>query len=356
MSPTLYDILGIPSSSTTEEIKAAYKKLAKQHHPDKNAGSNWHEEQFKKINQAYQVLSDASKRRQYDSRLEYEAFQQQNKTNGNNSRPTPKTEYKRSVYASKKSKSAKNSALYKIYLIIAGVFLFTGIAGYFFYDFMNHYTAEDLYKQAKELDKTGRYKEAFMLYTDALSFDNKYSEAYEKRAVASINAIEDYKSAEYDYTNAIIYSKEPSANLYFKRAKCLLHLKKYNLAIIDLDSVLSINHSADSAVFYKAEINYFIENYRNAIPDYSLFLTRHPSSSESLLKRSFCYYKNEQYQEALNDFEQLHKLKPEDGETYYYSAFTHFALKDSIKGCNDLNYAYIMGFGEANNALKMYCK
>ena len=356
MSPTLYDILGIPSSSTSEEIKTAYKKLAKQHHPDKNPGSNWHEEQFKKINQAYQVLSDSAKRKQYDGRLEYEAFQQQNRNTGNYNKTVPKTEYKKPNYASKRAVKTDNATVYKTYLIIAGIFLFTGIAGYFLYDFMNHYTAEDLYKQGEELDKRGRYKEAYMLYTDALSFDKKYSEAYEKRALARINAIDDYKSAEYDYTNAIIYSKKPSTALYFKRAKCLLYLKKYNLAIIDLDSVLSIDKTADSAIFYKAEINYFIENYKNAIPDYSLFLTKHPTSTESLLKRSFCHYKNGQFQEALKDFEQLQQLKPEDGETFYYRAFTYFALNDSVKGCNDLNYSYIMGFGEAERAIKMYCK
>ncbi len=352
MSSTLYDILGIPSSSSFEEIKAAYKKLAKQHHPDKNAGSNWHEEQFKKINQSYQVLSDPVKRKQYDDRLEYEAFQKQKKTYVNPTIPKQKTENRNPRPSTKRPVKKKNSFDYETYLIIAGIFLFIGVGGYFLYNFMNHYTAEDLYSKAEEFDKRGRYKEAFMLYTDALSFDKNYSEAYERRAAARINSIEDYTGAEYDYTNAIIYSQKPSSTLYFKRAKCLLHLKKYHLALIDLDSILSITPTNDSAVFYKAEINYFIENYENAVPDYSLFLSKYPGSTESLLKRSFCYYKNEQYTEALKDLEQLQKLKPEEVETYYYRAFTYFARKDSAKGCNDLYYSNTMGFGKSGRALK----
>ena len=58
-----YSILGIQKTASEDEIKKAYRKLAHQHHPDK-AGGN--EAKFKEINEAYQVLSDRSKRAQYD--------------------------------------------------------------------------------------------------------------------------------------------------------------------------------------------------------------------------------------------------------------------------------------------------
>lgn len=60
-----YEILGIPKSATEAEIKSAYRKLARTHHPDidKSAGAA---EKFKEISEAYQVLSDQSKRKQYD--------------------------------------------------------------------------------------------------------------------------------------------------------------------------------------------------------------------------------------------------------------------------------------------------
>ena len=58
-----YSMLEIERSSTPEEIKTAYRKLARKHHPDKGGDP----EKFKKISEAYSVLSDISKRRQYDS-------------------------------------------------------------------------------------------------------------------------------------------------------------------------------------------------------------------------------------------------------------------------------------------------
>jgi curved DNA-binding protein len=61
-----YKILGVGRSASTDEIRKAYRKLAMQHHPDRNPGDKQAEEQFKEINEAYQVLSDSEKRARYD--------------------------------------------------------------------------------------------------------------------------------------------------------------------------------------------------------------------------------------------------------------------------------------------------
>lgn len=63
-----YEILGVSKNSTDAEIKSAYRKLAREHHPDmvKDSDKNSAEKKFKEINEAYQVLSDSQKRKQYD--------------------------------------------------------------------------------------------------------------------------------------------------------------------------------------------------------------------------------------------------------------------------------------------------
>src|SRR5256885_3648280 len=68
-----YDILGVKKTATDEEIKKAYRNLAKKYHPDKNKGNKEAENKFKEISEAYAVLSDKEKREQYD-RLGREAF------------------------------------------------------------------------------------------------------------------------------------------------------------------------------------------------------------------------------------------------------------------------------------------
>lgn len=71
-----YEILGISQTATEQEIKTAYRKLSQKFHPDKNEGDKFFEEMFKKIQEAYEVLGNATERQKYDLQLAKNASKQ----------------------------------------------------------------------------------------------------------------------------------------------------------------------------------------------------------------------------------------------------------------------------------------
>src|SRR5712691_9824226 len=69
-----YEVLGVARDASDADMKAAFRKLAMQHHPDRNPGDNDCEHRFKEINEAYDVLKDGDKRAAYD-RFGHAAFE-----------------------------------------------------------------------------------------------------------------------------------------------------------------------------------------------------------------------------------------------------------------------------------------
>ena len=61
-----YEVLGLQKSASADEIKRAYRQLAKKYHPDMNPGDSEAEQKFKEVNEAYAILSDTDKKAKYD--------------------------------------------------------------------------------------------------------------------------------------------------------------------------------------------------------------------------------------------------------------------------------------------------
>ena|SRR4030067_3501498 len=70
-----YEVLGVSREASDADLKAAFRKLAMQHHPDRNPGDDESEHKFKELNEAYDVLKDGDKRAAYD-RFGHAAFEQ----------------------------------------------------------------------------------------------------------------------------------------------------------------------------------------------------------------------------------------------------------------------------------------
>ena len=73
--PDFYEVLGVERHADAQAIKSAYRRLAKEHHPDRNPGDSKAEQTFKDVNRAYEVLKDPERRSAYDQ-MGHAAFEE----------------------------------------------------------------------------------------------------------------------------------------------------------------------------------------------------------------------------------------------------------------------------------------
>lgn len=137
-----YEILGVPKHATDEQIKNAYRKLAMRHHPDRNDNAKLSEEIFKKVQAAFENLSDPVKRREHDECLMGRRPFPQESTY--TPQPAPKTDAKAQArakarayaqaytYAQGSSRSASLLSGWRKLLIFLMLFLLIGIGGAFY--------------------------------------------------------------------------------------------------------------------------------------------------------------------------------------------------------------------------------
>lgn len=93
-----YTVLGVKNTATFEEIKAAYRELAKKYHPDKNPGNKAAEDFFKEVQQAYSTLSNPEKRKKFDLKFSYGSTQQQYTTQRKQSTAQGSPQYNGNAY------------------------------------------------------------------------------------------------------------------------------------------------------------------------------------------------------------------------------------------------------------------
>ena len=238
-----YEILGVSRHASLTEIKAAFKKLAVLYHPDKNPGNKSAEESFKKVNEAYQILSNDDKRILYNQKLDYYYFQvSQARTTGysgynttytppqsqysatgynkyswappdtNNDYSTQGKHYEERVYEPKERKSDHYVLGITLFIIIATACLLFGFM-------MNRFAAREHYQQAVLNYQNEEYGKALIEINQALDCNPKFAEAFELRGDIKI-LFGRYESALFDYNQAIEYTDDPPTSLINKRNYC----------------------------------------------------------------------------------------------------------------------------------------
>ncbi|MBY0425006.1 MAG: DnaJ domain-containing protein, partial [Cytophagales bacterium] len=368
MLPNYYSILSVGRNASQDDIKSAFKKLALKHHPDRNPNDKTAEEIFKRINEAYQVLSDTEKRKNYDLKLDYESYSRRTSTPHSN--PSP-SNYHQSTFRpgvnqqtagkAKTSGYKRPSPEYmrkeegKKWLFIATFFLVIGTGGFFFMMGMNSLAATQHYDQAKELFDGELYKEAYMQLQESLHFDQKHSPSYALRSKLRIILFDDAKGAIFDLGKAIQYSEEPSASLLYERGMLLAGAERNKEALADLEAAFALTPQADSLLFPIAKIRAFkISDYTGGIQAYDQYLKLHPENGDAWFGKAFAKLQMGDFSNSIEDFDKSIQLN-NPAESHFYKAKALLALNKQGEACAELKIASDMDLAEAVILAKEVC-
>lgn len=291
MLPDYYLILGITRSATSQQIKDAYKSLAKKYHPDKNAGFALAEEKFKSINEAYQTLSNPNKKSDYDWRWRNQQTTTTQTTSNYSSNYDynyrPHTAYKTGYtsdfkygrhysstdnYQQTESESAfikDFKANLKFRLFGIGIFILVALVALFLGALMNKYAAKEHIKAAEKYTLNKLYINAIKEYDNAIEFDDNNTEAYFGKAKIIVESTENYAKAILELNKAIEYSDTINPDYFVKRADCFYKNYQYQQAIYDLDVVLKEpKFRKGNLHYFRAMCNARLERREAACPDF----------------------------------------------------------------------------------------
>jgi hypothetical protein len=397
MAANFYEILGLSRYATEAEIKKAFKELAKKYHPDKHPGQSFYEEHFKKINEAYQTLSDSKSRKVYDLRLFYNQVPSSHQSQQSTSQQTqqrPQQTYTQSTYrkTSAEKKQAAKVKLNKYYLYVSIIaILFIG-GCYWFYNFMNAYAAKEYFIQGLKEESNGKLSLAKYYYSAALEKDNDNPEINEK--VGDIYSKSGHNNSlelfyydlelqkrnidpDFDKTSknmlAGIQVLDSAANFHFRKAydhyeqindkrrvglksiKSALKTTDYKTAQRNLNEVAKLSRHDDSTIYYQGEINFHLKNYTEARKSFAAFASLHPESIAALIRIALCRYNEGSEDLAIGQLNMVIKNFPDNGEAYYFKGEITRRQKEIVKACDLFMKADSLNIPAAKAAIYSYC-
>lgn len=362
MRRNFYQVLEVTQTASQKEIKLAFRKLAKQFHPDKNDGNVELEEEFKKINEAYHTLSDENKRWAYDMALQLQQNPSLNTTSTaqthtyrryTRARPRPYQSYNPppkppTTYSLKAYIQAAFFISFLVVMVILGITL------------LNRYSSYYYYQEALKDYKKGLYQSALSNLEFSINdFGNKSAEANLLAAKILVYNFKDHQQA-LNYLERSLENTEnddTKAEAHYLKGLSLKNIGLFDEAYLNYKHSINYNEFLDSSYYEMGEINTFIfQDYNQALDNFNTLIRINRLFSDAYLGKGICYQKLNEHNLAVINFEKYITLNSAVGSAYYLKSISEIQLNNTHMACQDLIKASQMGVSEADDLMQSYCQ
>jgi len=357
-----YTILGLPQSANQLEIKAAYRSLAKLHHPDKHGGSAEKEKLFKEINEAYSVLSHTDTKFAYDKQFlwpqqtRYQADPFYRKAPPAYRPPGQPYQYtpRRKAYANTKYVYSKWTLMYGKIFVISLIMVVVLFPVFLEYSFSNYYYNKGLVALANNelYDAEGYFGDAMR------DLGGSNTLAAIKGAEMKLAANSNFEALSYIRAGlGFAVKKVDFARLHYLQGLAERNLAHMTQAEAAFQEALHYQYDQDSVYSALAPIYaYELKNYTKALVIYDSLIDDHPDDYDNYLNRGFCYQKLSGHAAAIADFDIFINNKGINGSVIFLKAVSEISLNKTDSACVHFRMSQEMGIVNARTFIKLYCE
>jgi curved DNA-binding protein CbpA len=391
-----YEVLGISRTAQGNEIKTAFKRLAKLYHPDRNPGNKDAEEMFKTINEAYHTLINPTKRIQYDFRLRGLALSFQEDYTPSREEMMKRRYYQwqkaqRTPYKFDRNYFKIQGLAFLVFLIIAG-FSFAIIHTAHYYVRKQYLDKvrmnSEMLTQVNGLFGEGRFNEAFKLINNLEADDPlEYRYGFAKDSlVSALRAKADQEFRNKNFTTAVKHytilkehehpvRMETLENIsmcqyylgnFEESIQALKHLhnqEPYNLALIyeiGLINLEKLDNPEEALQYFTMGKKLFKENLSHVYGD-AFQIVMNPSDAPDIYfymfeGRAKANMKLKRYKDAISDCNWAIFLRRTEPLPYYYRAMMQINTHGNTENiCDDLTIAKTLGVQNLEELTVKYC-
>ena len=358
MMKNYYHILHIGYNATATEIKNSYRQLAKEYHPDVNAGDRSKENQFKLVGEAYQILSNEGKKASYDLSLLLYLNGQTSTTH------TDTTTWDIRQYARRRKTfyRRRSPVVYsrKTHAAMA-VLLVTIASAVFVVPFsLTRYSSEYHYDKGLAYFHDGQY------YAALNSLDRSVIDFGTKDVEACLLAGNILMGQYGQYNYAIEYadkglerasSQGERVQLLYLKGQCLRERTDYYPAIEAFEEALTMWPEYDSLHYAIGKVYTFdLDEYAQGAQYFDQLLKINAGFREGLYGRAYCYYKLGAYERALTNVDEYLDKGIVDAEGYLLKGKILHRMNRPTQACEFWMKAAQLDYGEAEKLIKNYCQ